>query len=62
MSLSIIGVIGGWILAPISGIGYLMTTALGFFYTSELYALIILTVIIAVSGNVCFSRIEQRFV
>lgn len=62
LSLSIIGVIGGEILAPISGIGYLMTTALGFFYTPELYALIILTVIIAVAGNVGFSRIERRFV
>lgn len=62
LSLSIIGVIGGEILAPISGIGYLMTTALGFFYTPELYALIILTVVIAVAGNVGFSRIERRFV
>lgn len=60
-SLSTIGVIGGEILAPVSGIGFLITDAAGFFLTSQLYALIIITVLIAILGNSVLSAIERRF-
>ncbi len=60
-SLCTIGVVGGEILAPVSGIGFLLTTSVGFFFTPQLYALIILTVLIALVGNAILSLIERKF-
>lgn len=60
-SFSVIGVIAGEILIPISGVGYLLTYAQGFFYPAELEAVIIIVVSLAIGGNIAFSRIERRF-
>jgi len=58
-SLCTIGVVGGEILAPISGIGFLLAEATGFFLTAQLYAMILLTVMIAVFGNIALSGVER---
>jgi ABC-type nitrate/sulfonate/bicarbonate transport system permease component len=60
-SLCTIGVVGGEILAPVSGIGFLLTESAGFFFTPQLYALIFLTVFIAMAGNLFLSFIERKF-
>lgn len=60
-SLCTIGVIAGEILAPVSGIGFLLTDSVGFFFTPQLYALIILTVLIAMAGNIALSLLERKF-
>lgn len=57
-NLCAIGVVGGEILAPISGIG-LLSEATGFLPPAQLYARILLTVIIAVSGNLAPSCAER---
>ena len=61
-SLAVIGVVGSQIILPTSGLGKVIDDAQGYFFTPEMYAVILIAIMIAVMRNIIFSYVERRIV
>jgi NitT/TauT family transport system permease protein len=59
---TVIGVVVGELLVVNAGMGFLIDWAAFQFFTPELYALIILTMMVGITGNALFARIERIWV
>ncbi len=60
LSLTIIGVIAAELVSSPTGLGYLMNYSASFFYTPELFSLVMIALAISLSGLWIFGLLEKR--